>query len=151
MGITATDFKGLYVFEPRIFEDERGYFFESYNANVWTAENINHVFVQDNESKSRYGSIRGLHYQISPSAQTKLVRVTKGKVIDVVVDIRKGEPTFGQSFSIILSQKNKKQLLIPRGFAHGFATLSKSAVFNYKCDNYYSREHEHQINQWTKT
>jgi len=150
MGITATPFKGLYVFEPRIFEDERGYFFESYNSQVWAKEGIDHVFVQDNESRSKYGAIRGLHYQVSPFPQAKLVRVTKGKVLDVVVDLRKEEPTYGQSYGIILSQKNKKQFLIPRGFAHGFATLSKTAVFNYKCDNFYSKENEHQINPLDK-
>lgn len=151
MGIIATDFKGLFVFEPQVFEDKRGYFLESYNAQVWAKEDVHHKFVQDNESKSKYGSIRGLHYQISPFPQTKLVRVTKGKVIDVVVDLRKEEPTFGKSFSIVLSQKNKKQLLIPQGFAHGFATLSKTAVFSYKCDNFYSKENERQINPLDKT
>jgi len=145
MGIIATEFEGLYIYEPTVFEDKRGYFMESYNSNTWAKENIHHKFVQDNESKSKYGSVRGLHYQIAPFAQTKLVRCTKGKVIDVVVDLRKDQPTFGKSFSIVLSQKNKKQFLIPRGFAHGFATLSKSAIFNYKCDNFYSKECERGI------
>lgn len=145
MGIIKTEFEGLYVFEPRVFEDKRGYFFESYNANAWKNEGIEHLFVQDNESKSKYGTLRGLHYQIAPAAQCKLVRVTKGKVLDVVVDIRKNQPTYGKQFSIVLSNKNKKQLLIPRGFAHGFATLSKTAVFNYKCDNFYSKENEHGV------
>lgn len=146
MEIIKTEFKGLYVLKPRVFEDERGYFFESYNRNVMTKEGITYEFVQDNESRSKYGTIRGLHYQLPPFVQTKLVRVTKGKVLDVVVDLRKSEPTYGKQFSIVLSNKNKKQFLIPRGFAHGFVTLSKVAVFNYKCDNFYSKESEAGIN-----
>lgn len=142
MAIQTTKFKGLLLFKPRIFEDERGYFFESFNAKIWAEAGINIEFVQDNESRSQYGTVRGLHYQISPFPQAKLVRVTKGKVLDTVVDLRKDQPTYGQSFSVVLSNKNKRQMYVPRGFAHGFSTLSKSAVFNYKCDNYYSGSDE---------
>jgi len=143
--IEKTKFKGLFVFHPQVFEDERGYFFESYNAEVWKEAGIVTNFIQDNESKSKYGTVRGLHYQIPPHGQSKLVRVTKGEVVDVVLDMRQEEDTFGRHYSIILSQKNKKQLLIPRGFAHGFATLSETAVFNYKCDNIYHKSSEHGI------
>jgi dTDP-4-dehydrorhamnose 3,5-epimerase len=144
--IDKTGFTGLYVFHPQVFEDERGYFFESYNANVWKEVGVETQFVQDNESKSKYGTIRGLHYQIPPHGQSKLVRVTKGEVLDVVVDLRKEEETYGKYYSIVLSQKNKKQLLIPSGFAHGFSTLSETAVFNYKCDNLYNKLSEHGVN-----
>jgi dTDP-4-dehydrorhamnose 3,5-epimerase len=144
--IEKTKFKGLFVFHPQVFEDERGYFFESYNADVWKEAGIETNFIQDNESKSKYGTVRGLHYQIPPHGQSKLVRVTKGEVLDVVVDMRQEEDTYGSHYSIILSHKNKKQLLIPRGFAHGFATLSEYAVFNYKCDNLYNMSSEHGIN-----
>jgi len=145
MGVISTEFKGLYLYEPRVFEDERGYFFESYNANVWKEANIDIIFVQDNESRSQFGTLRGLHYQLPPYAQAKLVRVTKGRVMDIVVDLREEEPTYGQSFSVLLSNKNKRQMLVPRGFAHGFVTLSKVAVFNYKCDNFYNKESEGHI------
>ncbi len=144
--IEKTKFKGLFVFNPQVFEDERGYFFESYNAAVWKKAGVDTNFIQDNESRSKYGTVRGLHYQIPPHGQCKLVRVTKGEVLDVVLDMREEEETYGSFYSIILSQKNKKQLLIPRGFAHGFATLSETAVFNYKCDNLYHKESEHGIN-----
>jgi len=142
MGIEKTTFRGLYVYTPRVFADERGYFFESYNENIWKADGIDYRFVQDNESQSSRGTIRGLHYQIPPFAQAKLIRVTQGEVLDVVVDIRPEEATYGQQYSILLSQENKKQLLIPPGFAHGFVTLSESATFNYKCTNFYSKDHE---------
>jgi len=151
MSIIKTAFKGLYLFEPRVFRDDRGYFFESYNAERWKADGIKHVFVQDNESKSQYGTLRGLHYQLPNFGQAKLVRVTKGKVLDIVVDIRPSEPTYGQSFGVILSNTNKKQMLIPQGFAHGFVTLSKEAVFSYKCTNFYNKESEGQINPLDKT
>ncbi len=151
MGIITTEFEGLYVFEPRVFEDERGYFFESFNAKVWKETGINTHFVQDNESKSQYGTIRGLHYQISPFQQAKLVRVTKGKVLDVVVDLRMDQPTYGRFFRIKLSGKNRRQLYIPRGFAHGFSTLSKTAIFAYKCDNFYSKKKEFNINPMDRT
>lgn len=146
MGIITTNFKGLYLFEPRVFEDERGYFFESYSTNVWQEAGVKCVFVQDNESMSQYGTVRGLHYQLPPYGQAKLVRVTKGKVLDIVVDIRPEQPTYGQSFSVELSNENKKQMLVPQGFAHGFITLSEVAVFNYKCTNHYSKESEGHIN-----
>lgn len=151
MGIVKTEFEGLYIFEPKVFEDERGYFFESFNANLWKETGINTQFVQDNESKSQYGTIRGLHYQISPFQQAKLVRVSKGKVLDVVVDLRKEQPTYGKSFGVRLSSKNRRQLYIPRGFAHGFSTLSKTAVFTYKCDNFYSKKDEFNINPMDRT
>ncbi len=146
MSITKTPFKGLYLFEPRIFEDERGYFFESYSEKLWKEAGVHHEFVQDNESKSQYGTLRGLHYQLPQFGQDKLIRVTQGKVLDIVVDIRPDEPTYGQSFSVELSQENKKQMLIPQGFAHGFVTLSEVAVFNYKCTNFYSKDHEGHVN-----
>ncbi len=146
MSIIKTPFKGLYLFEPRIFEDERGYFFESYSAKLWKEAEVHHEFVQDNESRSQYGTVRGLHYQLPPSGQDKLIRVTHGKVLDIVVDIRPSEPTYGQSFSVELSQDNKKQMLIPQGFAHGFVTLSEVAVFNYKCTNFYSKADEGHVN-----
>lgn len=145
MSIQKTDFEGLYIFEPRVFEDERGYFFESYNQMVWADAGVNTMYVQDNESKSKFGTLRGFHYQVRPFAQAKLVRVTKGKVRDVVVDIRADSKTFGQSFSIDLSNENRKQLLIPRGFAHAFIALTDEVVFNYKCDNFYNKECEGNI------
>jgi len=150
MSIIETDFAGLYLFEPKVFRDERGYFFESYNAEQWKKHGIKHKFVQDNESRSQYGTVRGLHYQLPPYGQVKLVRVTQGKVLDIVVDIRKDQPTYGKSFSVILSNRNKRQMLIPEGFAHGFVTLSKIAVFNYKCSNIYSKESEGHINPLDK-
>lgn len=142
MPFQATEFPGLMVFEPRVFEDQRGYFFESYNENIFREAGIDIKWVQDNQSSSVYGVIRGLHYQLPPFAQTKLVRVLRGKILDVVVDIRKGSPTFGKNFSKVLSAKNKKQLLIPKGFAHGFSVLSKKAEVLYKCDNFYNKESE---------
>ena len=145
MKVIETEFEGLYVFEPRVFKDERGYFLESYNANVWKEYGVDYKYVQDNESKSQYGTVRGLHYQIAPYGQVKIVRCTKGKVRDIVVDLRKDQPTYGKSFAITLSGKKKNQLLIPRGFAHGFSTLSKTAIFSYKCDNFYNQENEYNI------
>ncbi len=137
-----TGIEGLFVYEPRIFGDPRGYFFESYNAEVFKKQGIETAFVQDNQSRSTRGVLRGLHYQLPPFAQTKLVRCTHGEVLDVVVDIREGSKTYGKTFSLLLSAENKKQLYIPRGFAHGFAVLSEEAEFVYKCDNYYAKEHE---------
>lgn len=145
MNIVKTGIEDLVVIEPRIFEDSRGYFFESYNANSLKDKGINTIFVQDNESKSTYGVLRGLHYQVEPKGMTKLLRVTSGKVLDVAVDIRKGSKTYGHHFSIELSETNKKQLYIPKGFAHGFVVLSETAVVNYKCDEFYSKEHEEGI------
>lgn len=142
MPFIDTPIPGLFVFEPKVFEDARGYFFESFNAAVFSEKGINVNFVQDNQSKSTYGILRGLHYQLDPFAQAKLVRVISGEVLDVAVDVRKGSPTFGQHFGIILSAENKKQLYIPRGFAHGFVVLSETAEFFYKCDNFYSKEHD---------
>lgn len=142
MPFLETGFDGLKVFEPRVFADSRGYFFESYNREVFKQAGIDTEFVQDNESQSSKGVIRGLHYQLNPMAQAKLVRVLDGEVLDVVVDIRVGSPTYGKHYSIILSAENKKQLFIPRGFAHGFSVLSETCVFFYKCDNFYSKEHE---------
>lgn len=143
MPYIKTEFEGLWIFEPRVFEDSRGYFFESFNKNTLKNETgLEYDFVQDNQSKSSRGVLRGMHYQLNPMAQTKLVRVLQGEVQDVVVDIRKNSPTYGKHLSINLSEDNKKQLLIPRGFAHGFLTLTETAVFHYKCDNFYSAEHD---------
>jgi dTDP-4-dehydrorhamnose 3,5-epimerase len=127
---------------PDIFEDERGYFFESFNDKRFREQVCDTTFVQDNESKSCFGTLRGLHWQCPPYAQSKLVRVVKGKVYDVAVDIRKGSPTFGQHAGVILSADNHYQLFIPRGFAHGFIALSPEVVFQYKCDNLYNKESE---------
>lgn len=138
MEIKHTDFNGLLIIEPKIFGDQRGYFFESYNEKTLAGKGIIYRFVQDNQSKSAYGVIRGLHYQLEPYAQTKLVRVISGKILDVAVDIRKGSPTFGKHFSIELSCENNLQLLVPKGFAHGFSVLSDTAVVLYKTDNYYT-------------
>lgn len=142
MPFHSTDFSGLMVFEPRVFKDDRGYFFESYQRKTFAEAGITTDFIQDNEAKSTFGILRGLHYQVPPYAQAKLVRVVQGEVLDVVVDIRKNSPTYGKHYSIILSAENKKQLFIPRGFAHGYAVLSEEAIFCYKCDNYYSKAHE---------
>src|SRR5688572_27873208 len=146
MPFEATNMKGLWVFTPNVFEDSRGYFFESFNDAVFKKQEINSAFVQDNQSSSMYGVIRGLHYQLPPFAQAKLVRVLRGKILDVVVDIRKGSPTYGQVYCEVLSAKNKKQLFIPPGFAHGFSVLSKKAEVLYKCDTFYNRESEAGIN-----
>jgi dTDP-4-dehydrorhamnose 3,5-epimerase len=142
MLFTTTFLPGVIVFEPKIFPDERGFFFESYNQRLFNDNNILNVFVQDNQSFSSYGVIRGLHYQREPYAQSKLVRVVLGKILDVVVDLRAGSPTFGKSFSIELSADNKKQLFIPRGFAHGFSVLSETAELAYKCDQFYNKQSE---------
>lgn len=142
MPFLSTDFSGLMVFEPRVFTDDRGYFFESYKRKIFADAGITTDFIQDNEAKSTFGILRGLHYQVPPYAQAKLVRVVQGEVLDVVVDIRKNSLTYGRHFSIRLSAENKKQLFIPRGFAHGYAVLSEEAIFCYKCDNYYSKAHE---------
>lgn len=142
MPFVKTEFSGLQVFEPNVFEDSRGYFFEAYNEKQFQQEGIDIRWVQDNQSSSSYGVIRGLHYQLPPYDQTKLVRVLRGKILDVVVDIRKGSPTFGKSFSKVLSAKNKRQLFIPKGFAHGFSVLSEKAEVLYKCDGFYNKETE---------
>lgn len=142
MTITETAIAGLKIIEPRVFGDDRGYFYESYNANTFRDAGIDNNFVQDNQSASVRGVLRGMHYQRPPYAQAKLVRVLEGEVLDVAVDIREGSPTYGQWHSIRLSGENKKQFFIPRGFAHGFLTLSERAVFAYKCDNFYNKESE---------
>lgn len=138
MKVLPTNLPGLFVIEPKVFADERGYFFESYHEGKLREQGIDVRFVQDNQSKSSYGVIRGLHYQLTPHAQTKLVRVLEGSIYDIAVDIRKGSPTYGQWFGIELSSENKNQLFIPQGFAHGFSVLSDIAVVLYKCDNLYN-------------
>lgn len=142
MDIIKTDIKGVVIIEPRIFKDERGYFFESFNQNEFEEKVCKTTFVQDNESKSVYGVIRGLHYQKPPFEQAKLVRVIRGAVLDVAVDIRKDSPTYGKHVAVELTEDNHRQLFIPRGFAHGFSVLSEIAVFQYKCDNWYAPEYE---------
>lgn len=142
MPFVETGVRDLLVFEPKVFEDSRGYFFEAYNSSVYAQQGLQIQFVQDNQSKSEYGVIRGLHYQLDPHAQTKLVRVLLGTILDVAVDIRKGSPTFGKVFAIELSAANKKQLLVPKGFAHGFSVLSETAEVMYKCDSLYNKESE---------
>lgn len=137
MKITTTAIEGVVILEPKVFGDERGYFFESFSQREFEEKVCKTTFVQDNESSSRYGVLRGLHFQKPPHAQAKLVRVVKGKVLDIALDIRKGSPTFGHHVSTELSGENKRQLFIPRGFAHGFAVLSNEVVFQYKCDRYY--------------
>jgi dTDP-4-dehydrorhamnose 3,5-epimerase len=142
MPFTATNLSGLLLFEPAVFEDSRGYFFESYNENIFKEQGITIHWVQDNQSSSTYGVIRGLHFQQPPYAQTKLIRVLRGKILDVVVDVRAGSPTYGQVYSKVLSAKNKRQLLIPKGFAHGFSVLSEKAEVLYKCDAFYNKQSE---------
>ena len=141
MKFTKTKIPDVIIIEPEVFGDERGYFVETFRSNLFAQETgIKTTFVQDNESRSGYGVLRGLHYQLPPHAQSKLVRVIEGKVLDAAVDIRKGSPTFGQHVTAELSAENKLQMFIPRGFAHGFVVLSESALFAYKVDNYYSPE-----------
>ena len=132
----------MIIIEPRIFKDDRGYFFESFSQREFEEKVCKTTFVQDNESKSSYGVLRGLHFQKPPFAQSKLVRVIKGAVLDVAVDIRKGSPTFGQYVSVELTGENHRQFFIPRGFAHGFSVLSEEVIFQYKCDNFYSPQSE---------
>jgi len=142
MKIISTEFRGLYVLEPTVFEDHRGYFMESYNHKLLQKNSIDYQFVQDNQSKSTYGVLRGLHFQNPPHAQTKLIRAISGTILDVVVDIRKSSPTYGKHFSIVLSAENRKQLLVPKGFAHGFSVLSETAEILYKCDAFYNKASE---------
>lgn len=137
-----TDLPDVVIIEPTVFEDDRGYFFEIYRHEEFEERIGKFTFVQDNESKSSYGVLRGLHYQLPPFAQSKLVRVVDGKVLDVAVDIRRDGPTFGRHVAIELSGENRRQLFIPRGYAHGFVVLSRAAIVQYKVDAYYSREHE---------
>ncbi len=145
MQFITTDIPGLIVVEPKVFEDSRGYFYESYNENKFRENGIAIRWVQDNQSRSTYGVLRGLHYQLEPKAQSKLVRVIEGEILDVAVDIRKGSPTFKKWFGIRLSAQNKKQLLLPKGFAHGFSVLSPTAIVFYKCDDFYAPETERGI------
>lgn len=140
MEVIKTDIEGVVIIEPRIFKDSRGYFFESYSKREFDEKVRPIDFVQDNESMSTRGVMRGLHFQRPPFAQSKLVRCIKGSVLDVAVDIRKGSPTYGKYVSCLLSEENKRQIFVPRGFAHGFAVMSDIAVFQYKCDNYYHPE-----------
>lgn len=142
MSFLTCDLEGLIIIEPAIFKDSRGYFFEAYNQTVFQQNGIACHFVQDNQSQSSYGVIRGLHYQLNPFAQAKLIRVLEGEILDVAVDIRKNSPTYGQHFSIRLSSENKKQLFLPSGFAHGFSVLSKTAIVLYKCDAFYNKQSE---------
>jgi dTDP-4-dehydrorhamnose 3,5-epimerase len=145
MPFIKTTLPGLLLFEPIVHNDPRGYFFESYNESVFLQQGIDLRWVQDNQSSSQRGVIRGLHFQTPPYAQTKLVRVLSGSILDVAVDIRKGSPTFGAFFSIELTAENKKQLLVPKGFAHGFAVLSEKAEVLYKCDQFYNKASEQGI------
>jgi dTDP-4-dehydrorhamnose 3,5-epimerase len=142
MKVIKTTIEGVVIIEPKVFGDQRGYFFESFSQQKFDEAVRKVRFVQDNESYSRYGVLRGLHFQKGRYAQSKLVRVVKGKVLDVAVDIRRGSPTFGQWVAVELSDENKRQLFIPRGFAHGFSVLSEEAIFQYKCDNLYAPQQE---------
>ncbi|MGI6243919.1 MAG: dTDP-4-dehydrorhamnose 3,5-epimerase [Prevotella sp.] len=142
MKVITTDIDGVVIIEPRIFKDERGYFYESWNKKEFDEKVRPIDFVQDNQSKSSYGVLRGLHFQKGEHSQSKLVRVVKGSVLDVAVDIRKGSPTFGQHVAVKLTEDNHRQFFIPRGFAHGFSVLSETAIFQYKCDNLYCKESE---------
>lgn len=143
MKLINTDIEGVYIIEPRLFEDERGYFFEAFSERKFAElTGIETCFVQDNESRSARGVVRGLHFQLPPHAQSKLVRVVRGTILDVAVDIRRGSPTFGRHVAVELSEHNHRQLFIPRGFAHGFSVLEGDAIVEYKCDNYYAPESE---------
>jgi len=142
MNFFKTDIEGVVIVEPKVFEDARGYFFESYNEAEFIKNGIEARFIQDNQSKSSYGVIRGLHCQLGEHSQAKLVRVLEGKVLDVAVDIRKGSPTFGKYVAVELSAENRRQMFIPRHFLHGFSVLSETAVFAYKCDNFYCKDAE---------
>jgi len=138
MNVINTEFPGLMIIEPKVFGDDRGYFFESYNEKLMLNAGIQTVFIQDNQSFSKYGVIRGLHFQRNPYAQTKLIRVIEGTIFDVALDLRKGSPTFGKWFGLEISAENKQQVYIPQGFAHGFSVLSQQAIILYKCDNLYN-------------
>lgn len=142
MNIIKTEIDGVVIIEPRLFKDDRGYFFESYSEKDFNAQVREIKFVQDNESKSSYGVLRGLHFQKPPYAQSKLVRVIKGAVLDVAVDIRKGSPTFGKHVAVELTEDNHRLFFIPRGFAHGFSVLTPEVIFQYKCDNFYAPQSE---------
>jgi dTDP-4-dehydrorhamnose 3,5-epimerase len=141
--IEKTNFKDLLIIQPNVFADERGYFFESFNESRFRVETgLNITFVQDNQSMSAKGVLRGLHFQTPPKMQAKLIQVIKGAVLDVVVDLRRTQPTFGQHYKILLTSENKTQLFVPEGFAHGFAVLEDNTIFAYKCSNYYSKEND---------
>ena len=142
MEVIKTEIEGVVIIEPRIFKDDRGYFYESFSQREFEEKVCRTTFVQDNQSKSSYGVLRGLHFQKPPYSQSKLVRCIKGTVLDVAVDIRKGSPTFGKYIAVELSEENHRQFFVPRGFAHGFAVLTPEAVFQYKCDNFYNKESE---------
>ena len=142
MPFIKTDFPGLLIFEPVVFEDSRGYFFESYNEKIFSAAGVEIKFIQDNQAKSTFGVIRGLHFQLAPYSQTKLIRVLNGSILDVAVDIRQGSPTYGQAYSLELTAENKKQLLVPKGFAHGYSVLSETVEVMYKCDEFYNKQSE---------
>jgi dTDP-4-dehydrorhamnose 3,5-epimerase len=142
MSFIETPIEGLLVFEPKVFYDDRGYFFESFNSRIWEEVGVTRPFVQDNQARSTIGVLRGLHFQTGEMAQAKLVRVIEGEVLDVVVDIREGSATYGQWYGVRLSSENKRQMYVPRGFAHGYVVLSETAEFAYKCDNFYSKAHE---------
>jgi dTDP-4-dehydrorhamnose 3,5-epimerase len=142
MKLIETGFKGLVLLEPKVFGDNRGYFMESYNAKMLKSLGLDAEFIQDNQSSSKYGVVRGLHYQNAPYAQTKLLRVLSGTILDVVVDLRRDQPTFGKPYAIEISAENKRQIYVPKGFAHGFSVLSEAAEILYKCDNYYHPEAE---------
>jgi dTDP-4-dehydrorhamnose 3,5-epimerase len=142
MPFIKTAFPGLMIFEPLVHKDDRGYFFESYNEKTAATDGVEIKFVQDNQAKSSYGVIRGLHYQLDPYSQTKLIRTLHGSILDVAVDIRKGSPTYGKVFAIELSAENKKQLLVPQGFAHGYSVLTETAEVMYKCDAFYNKQSE---------
>lgn len=142
MEVIKTEIEGVVIIEPRIFKDDRGYFYESFSQREFEEKVCYTTFVQDNQSKSSYGVLRGLHFQKPPYCQSKLVRCIKGAVLDVAVDIRKGSPTFGKYVAVELTEENHRQFFVPRGFAHGFAVLTPEAVFQYKCDNFYNKESE---------
>ena len=142
MEVIKTEIDGVVIIEPRIFNDDRGYFYESFSQREFEEKVCRTTFVQDNQSKSSYGVVRGLHFQKPPYSQSKLVRCIKGAVLDVAVDIRRGSPTFGKYVAVELTEENHRQFFVPRGFAHGFAVLSEEAVFQYKCDNFYNKESE---------
>lgn len=146
MEVIRTPIPDLLIIEPKVYTDDRGYFLESYQQNRYEEAGITANFIQDNEAFSTYGVVRGLHYQLAPYSQAKLVRVIQGKVLDVAVDLRKDSPTYGHWYSILLSDENKRQFFVPRGFAHGYSVLSETALFAYKCDNVYNPQSERGLN-----
>ena len=151
MKTTKTPLDGVIILEPTIFQDARGYFYESWNQKTFEKMGLHYNWIQDNQSQSSYGTIRGIHYQKGNKAQAKLVRVIKGRVLDIAVDLRKGSATYGKHIAVELTETNHKQLLIPRGFGHGFSVLSESAIFTYKCDNDYAPESEGSVNAFDLT